>query len=123
MSSIIATVGRRKRAIARVRMQEGKGLLTVNGKTVNDIHPSILQPLELSGLTNKMDISVKVIGGGLTGQMGAIRHGIARASILAKPESRKVIKQAGLLTRDPREKERKKPGLKRARRAPQWAKR
>ena len=119
----IATVGRRKRAVARIRMTDGKGLLVVNEQTIEVLHPKILQPLELSGLVGKVDITVKVLGGGITGQIGAIQHGIARAVIVHKPESKKVIKQAGLLTRDPREKERKKPGLKRARRAPQWAKR
>lgn len=119
----IATVGRRKRAVARIRMQDGKGTLVVNEKPITQLDPTIAQPLELSGLLGKVDITVKVLGGGLTGQLGAIRHGIARAAIIMKPESKKVIKQAGLLTRDPREKERKKPGLKRARRAPQWAKR
>lgn len=119
----IATVGRRKRAVARIRMTEGKGSLIVNEKVIETLHPKILQPLELAGLVGKVDITVKVLGGGLTGQIGAIQHGIARAVIVHKPESKKVIKQAGLLTRDPREKERKKPGLKRARRAPQWAKR
>jgi small subunit ribosomal protein S9 len=119
----IATVGRRKRAVARIRMIDGKGTLVINEKSIEIIHPEILQPLEISGLVGKVDITVKVLGGGITGQIGAIRHGIARAVIILKPESKKVIKQAGLLTRDPREKERKKPGLKRARRAPQWAKR
>lgn len=119
----IATVGRRKRAVARIRMTDGKGLLVVNEQTIEVLHPKILQPLELAGLVGKVDITVKVLGGGITGQIGAIQHGIARAVIVHKPESKKVIKQAGLLTRDPREKERKKPGLKRARRAPQWAKR
>ena len=80
-------------------------------------------PLELVGLTDKVDITVKVVGGGTSGQKQAIAHGIARAIIKYDPETRSTLKKAGLLTRDPREKERKKPGLKRARRAPQWAKR
>ncbi len=122
-SERIATVGRRKRAVARIRMTEGKGSLVVNGQTVESPHSSVLAPLELAGLIGKVDITAKVIGGGVTGQLGAIRHGIARAVITYKPEAKKVLKQAGFLTRDPREKERKKPGLKRARRAPQWAKR
>ena len=120
---MIATVGRRKRAVARIRMHDGKGLLTVNEKAISAPDPIMIQPLELAGLIGKVDITVKVIGGGITGQIGAIRHGIARAVIVLKPEAKKVLKQAGLLTRDPREKERKKPGLKRARRAPQWQKR
>lgn len=122
-SERIATVGRRKRAVARIRMTDGKGLLVVNDKQIDAPDRSILQPLELAGLVGKVDITVKVLGGGLTGQTGAIQHGIARAIIVYKPEAKKVLKQAGMLTRDPREKERKKPGLKRARRAPQWAKR
>ncbi len=122
-TEMIATVGRRKRAVARIRMTDGTGSLIVNEQTVTALDPSVAQPLELAGLLGKVDITAKVIGGGLAGQLGAIRHGIARAVVRMKPESKKVIKQAGLLTRDPREKERKKPGLKRARRAPQWAKR
>ena len=81
------------------------------------------EPLVLTGLTDKVDITVKVVGGGAEGQKQAIRHGIARAVIKYDPETRSVLKKAGLLTRDPREKEHKNPGLKRARRAPQWAKR
>lgn len=122
-TEMIATVGRRKRAVARIRMTDGTGSLIVNEQTVTALDPSVAQPLELAGLLGKVDITAKVVGGGLAGQLGAIRHGIARAVVRMKPESKKVIKQAGLLTRDPREKERKKPGLKRARRAPQWAKR
>ncbi|MBI4023231.1 30S ribosomal protein S9 [Candidatus Berkelbacteria bacterium] len=119
----VATVGRRKRAVARVRLSSGTGKLVVNDRAVTNPHPSILQPLELVGLTSAVDITVKVVGGGTTGQAEAVRHGIARALIVYKPESKTTLKKAGFLTRDPREKERKKPGLKRARRAPQWAKR
>lgn len=118
----IATVGRRKRAVARIRLTVGSGKLTVNQKVI-DSNLLMEEPLVLTGLTGKFDISVKVVGGGVTGQASAVRHGIARALVKHDPETRSVLKKAGLLTRDPREKERKKPGLKRARRAPQWAKR
>lgn len=119
----IATVGRRKRAVARVRLTPGSGTLTVNDRLLSAPDLVMEEPLVLTGLTGKFDITVKVVGGGVSGQAGAIRHGIARAILKHDPETRLVLKKAGLLTRDPREKERKKPGLKRARRAPQWAKR
>lgn len=119
----IATVGRRKRAVARVRLKKGKGSLVINNKQVTDPHPAIVEPLVLTGTEKKVDISIKVVGGGLTGQAEAMRHGIARALVELNHDFKKTLKKAGLLTRDPREKERKKPGLKRARRAPQWAKR
>ncbi|MBI4185572.1 30S ribosomal protein S9 [Candidatus Berkelbacteria bacterium] len=119
----IATVGRRKRAIARIRLTAGKGIVTINDVPATDDFASIYEPLTMAGLTDKVDITVKVLGGGVSGQLGAIRHGIARAAIQFDPESKTTLKKAGFLTRDPREKERKKPGLKRARRAPQWAKR
>ena len=122
-SDRIATVGRRKRAVARVRLVTGKGSLIVNARTITELDTTMHEPLVLTGLTDKVDITVKVVGGGAEGQKQAIRHGIARAVIKYDPETRSVLKKAGLLTRDPREKERKKPGLKRARRAPQWAKR
>ena len=119
----IATVGRRKRAVARVRLSSGTGTLTVNERLIDTRDVVMHAPLELVGLTDKVDITVKVVGGGTSGQKQAIAHGIARAIIKYDPETRSTLKKAGLLTRDPREKERKKPGLKRARRAPQWAKR
>lgn len=120
----IATVGRRKRAVARIRMMVGNGKLTVNEKHLSDAESAVMrEPLILTGLNSAVDITVKVIGGGVTGQAGAVRHGIARALLVHDPATRTALKKAGLLTRDPREKERKKPGLKRARRAPQWAKR
>ncbi len=119
----IATVGRRKRAVARIRLTPGSGRLTINERLVETPDVVMEQPLVLTGLVGKFDITVKVVGGGVTGQAGAIRHGIARALVKHDPATRLVLKKAGLLTRDPREKERKKPGLKRARRAPQWAKR
>src|SRR5690554_677032 len=109
---IIGTVGRRKTAIARIRLQAGKGLVVVNDKEIKDLHPSIKEPLELTGLTKKVDFTVKVIGGGENGQIEAIRHGVARALVKFDPESKKTLKKAGFLTRDPRAKERKKPGLR-----------
>lgn len=121
--AMIATVGRRKRAVARIRLVRGSGKITVNGKELTEIDPRILQPLNLVGLRDKVDVSAKVVGGGVSGQTEAVRHGIARALIQYDTDTKLALKQAGLLTRDPREKERKKPGLKRARRAPQWAKR
>lgn len=120
---IIATVGRRKRAVARVRIKPGSGQLMINNQEVTNINPVIKEVLELTGLATKVDIWVKVYGGGTSGQTGAIRHGIARALVKFDPDTKTTIKKAGFLTRDPREKERKKFGLKRARRAPQWAKR
>ncbi len=121
-ASYIPTVGRRKRAVARVRLSPGSGNIVVNGtERVGD--PIIMQPLTLIGAEKKYDVSVKVIGGGIAGQREAIRHGIARALVKADQANRLALKKAGLLTRDAREKERKKPGLKRARRAPQWQKR
>ena len=123
--------GRRKSAVARVRMYPGSGSIQVNGKEMTEyfggrglLHVIVLQPLELLEKTNQYDIVVKVVGGGTSGQAGAVRHGIARA--LARneeEENRGPLKRAGLLTRDARVKERKKVGLKRARKAPQYTKR
>lgn len=121
--SYIATVGRRKTSIARVRLSDGQGAVVINNKEVKDLHPTIKEPLELTGLAKKVDVSVKVMGGGATGQIEAIRHGVARALVKYSPESKTVLKKAGFLTRDPRAKERKKPGLKGARKSPQWSKR
>lgn len=127
----IQTVGRRKEAVARVRVgtKEADGLtLTVNGRDFKDVFKyvewqnTITSPLTLTGML-KREISVKVGGGGIMGQAEAIRHGISRALSLLDPAVRTTLKKAGFLTRDPRIKERKKPGLKRARRAPQWSKR
>ena len=115
--------GRRKRAVARVFLTAGKGRIVINDKNVETPDDEMISPLTLVGLTDKFDVSVKVQGGGQKGQQGAIRHGIARAIAKFNPELRKALRDAGMLTRDPREKERKKPGLKRARRAPQWQKR
>ncbi len=123
-------VGRRKSAVARVRLYTGTGELLVNGKAGQDyfggreLHQiTILTPLRLTNMADRFLVSVKVVGGGVSGQAGAIRHGIARALVRFDPELRPTLKRAGLLTRDPRVKERKKVGLKRARKAPQYTKR
>ena len=121
--------GRRKESIARVRLTSGKGNITVNGKDLNEYFGSdilkviVNQPFAVTNTVGKYDVVVKVIGGGLTGQAGAVRHGISRALLVANSEYRPVLKSSGLLTRDPRMKERKKYGLKKARKAPQFSKR
>jgi small subunit ribosomal protein S9 len=122
--------GRRKCAVARVRMYPGSGTITVNGKTAPDyfggrpLHQQNIElPLRLTGTADRYDIIVKVVGGGVSGQAGAVRHGIARALVRSDEELRPVLKRAHLLTRDARVKERKKVGLKRARKAPQYTKR
>ena len=122
--------GRRKTAVARVRLLPGNGTVTVNGKTVDDyfggrkLHVMVInQPLVLTNKTGLYNISVKVVGGGTSGQAGAIRHGVARALIQSDETLRGNLKRAGFLTRDSRVKERKKVGLKRARKAPQYTKR
>jgi small subunit ribosomal protein S9 len=121
--------GRRKSSVARVILRPGDGKITINGREFNDYIPSALarldvsQPLVLTANENTFDISVNVNGGGLIGQAGAIRLGITRALLEVNPEYRKILKPAGLITRDPRAKERKKYGLKKARRAPQFSKR
>ena len=121
--------GRRKSSVARVYLRPGKGKITINDREFEDYIPSaairldVLQPLELTENVEKFDILVNVFGGGITGQAGAIRLGITRALMEANPDYRKILKPAGLVTRDPRAKERKKYGLKKARRAPQFSKR
>ena len=122
--------GRRKKAIARVRLiPSGDGSIIINKKTLDEyfgldtLKYIVRQPLELLGVTAKYDVLVNVYGGGFTGQAGAIRHGISRALLEAEPESRTALKKEGFLTRDSRMKERKKYGLKKARRAPQFSKR
>ena len=126
----IWATGRRKKAIARVRIMEGKGQITVNKVSLdeyfagNDILKTIAtQALNLVGALDKYDVFVNVYGGGLSGQAGAIRHGIARALVLVNENYKPEIKAAGFLSRDPRMKERKKYGLKKARKAPQFSKR
>ena len=121
--------GRRKKSIARVRLYPGTGAITVNGKSVDEyfgletLKLIIAQPFGVSETNGKFDVVANVAGGGLSGQAGAIRHGIARALVAADAEYRPALKKAGFLTRDPRMKERKKYGLKAARRAPQFSKR
>ncbi len=122
--------GRRKKAIARVRLiPNGTGKITINKKDINEyfgldtLKLIVRQALELTQTTNKYDVFVNVIGGGLAGQAGAINHGISRALILAEENLRPELKRAGFLTRDSRIKERKKYGLKKARKAPQFSKR
>ncbi|MBQ9997410.1 MAG: 30S ribosomal protein S9, partial [Clostridia bacterium] len=121
--------GRRKKSIARVRLVPGTGVITINKRDIDDyfgletLKLIVRQPLEAIGGNGKFDVIASVTGGGVTGQAGAIRHGIARALLEADAENRPVLKKAGYLTRDPRMKERKKYGLKAARRAPQFSKR
>ena len=121
--------GRRKSAVARVYIKAGKGNITVNKRELDDyfgletLKTIVRQPLVATDTEKKYDINVNVRGGGTTGQAGAIRHGIARALCEADADLRPALKKAGYLTRDPRMKERKKPGLKKARRAPQFSKR
>ena len=121
--------GRRKSSVARVYLRSGKGTITINGRAFEDYIPSaavrldVLQPLELTETTDKFDVVVNVFGGGITGQAGVIRLGITRALMEVNPDYRATLKPAGLVTRDPRAKERKKYGLKKARRAPQFSKR
>ena len=122
-------VGRRKRSVARVRLYPGKGEMVVNGKAVDDYFGrqqdvvAVNAPFKVTKNEGRFNLSVLVHGGGITGQAEAIRHGIARALLLVDPEAKRSLREAGFLTRDPREKERKKPGLKRARKAPQYTKR
>ena len=121
--------GRRKSSVARVRLVPGEGNVTVNDRSLDEyfgletLKVISRQPLVLTQTENKFDVIISVIGGGFTGQAGAIRHGIARALLKADEEFRAALKKAGFLTRDPRMKERKKYGLKKARRAPQFSKR
>ncbi|HWV24862.1 MAG TPA: 30S ribosomal protein S9 [Thermomicrobiales bacterium] len=123
-------VGRRKTSVARVRLYPGSGQIIVNGKPGREyfggrtVHQqAILAPMQMTGTTQKFDVVVTVVGGGVSGQAGAVRHGISRALLRFDDEFRPVLKSAKMLTRDAREKERKKVGLKRARKAPQYTKR
>ena len=121
--------GRRKSSIARVRLVPGTGKITINGKDINEylgietLKVIVKQPLVATNTLEKYDVICKVTGGGYTGQAGAIRHGIARALATSNEEFRPIVKAAGYLTRDSRTKERKKYGLKKARKAPQFSKR
>ncbi len=121
--------GRRKKSVARVRLYPGSGAITINGRDVDDyfgletLKLIVNQPFGITETVGKYDIVANVNGGGISGQAGAIRHGVARALVLADETYKPLLKKAGLLTRDPRMKERKKYGLKGARRAPQFSKR
>ena len=123
-----SAVGRRKKAVARVRLVAGDGKVTINKRDIDNyfgletLKMTVRQPLTLTGTTS-FDVLVNVCGGGVSGQAGALRHGVARALLLVNPDYRPILKKAGFLTRDPRMKERKKYGLKAARRAPQFSKR
>jgi small subunit ribosomal protein S9 len=121
--------GRRKKATARVRLVPGDGNISINERTFEDFFPNktsrliVLQPLELTTMTGRFDVICRVAGGGVTGQAGAIKLGIARALVKANPDIRPQLRRAGFLTRDPRMKERKKYGLHKARKAPHYSKR
>ncbi len=121
--------GRKKHSVARVRVYQGTGKITINGRDIDDyfgldtLKLIVRQPLNLLGLSEQFDIVCTVAGGGVTGQAGAIRHGLSRALLQYNADVRPQLKAAGFLTRDPRMKERKKYGLKAARRAPQFSKR
>ncbi|KKW41630.1 MAG: 30S ribosomal protein S9 [Candidatus Magasanikbacteria bacterium GW2011_GWA2_56_11] len=122
-------VGRRKTAAARVRLMPGKGIITINGRPLEDYFPlsvwqeKVVAPLAVANREKELDVTVRVAGGGVSGQADAVRHGIARALIKWNEDLRPVLRAEGLLTRDQRAKERKKPGLHRARRGHQWRKR
>ncbi len=121
--------GRRKSSVARVFMRAGSGKMTVNGRDVADYFARetdlmvINQPLEATESVDKFDVTITVLGGGTTGQAGAVRHGISRALVVFSEENRSALRQRGLLTRDARKVERKKVGLRKARRRPQFSKR
>jgi small subunit ribosomal protein S9 len=126
---LIQTTGRRKRAVARVRVRPGTGTITINKRALEDYFPNpthrmvLREPLVLTETTETYDVDATIHGGGIAGQAGAMRLGIARALIALDPESRPELKKSGFLTRDSREKESKKYGLKKARKAPQYSKR
>jgi small subunit ribosomal protein S9 len=121
--------GRRKTAVARVRLLPGDGAIAINGKPIEEVFPQLVlqavirQPLRVTETADKFNVIVKVEGGGISGQAGAVRHGIARALVKANEALKPLLRKYGLLTRDSRAKERKKYGLKRARKAPQYTKR
>lgn len=121
--------GRRKTAVARVRLYPGDGTFVINGKPMTELYhrqilrETVLEPLGATGTLNKFNITVRVIGGGVSGQAGAIRHGLSRALLSVDETFKAALRKGGYLTRDPRMKERKKYGLKRARKAPQYTKR
>jgi small subunit ribosomal protein S9 len=129
MSEVVSTIGRRKTAVARLQMRDGSGQITVNKRPYDEYFPtvslqnSLLFPLQAANLQNKFDLNVNTSGGGATGQVGAIRLAIARALVKIDPELRSQLKEKGLLRRDPRMKERKKPGQPGARKRFQFSKR
>ena len=129
VSDVVQSTGRRKRAVARVKLALGQGVITVNGKALDDYfsRPQLLQivrqPLEATQSGSRFDVTVKTEGGGITGQAGAIRHGIARALLAIDESLKEPLRRNGFLTRDPREKESKKYGRKRARKRFQYSKR
>jgi small subunit ribosomal protein S9 len=129
MATRFYATGKRKNAVARVWMQPGKGEIVINGRSFNDYIPRetlkmiIKQPLETTNTSDKFDFKINVYGGGLSGQAGAIRHGIAKALVEYSNDLRPVLKKSGFLTRDPRVVERKKYGKKKARKSPQFSKR
>ncbi|MBI2168357.1 MAG: 30S ribosomal protein S9 [Actinobacteria bacterium] len=126
---LIQTTGRRKESVARVRLRPGTGVIAVNGRAFAEYFPAeshrtiVLEPLRITQTADVYDVDVSVEGGGVSGQAGALRLGIARAIVALDEDQRLPLKRAGLLTRDPREKERRKYGLKKARKAPQYSKR
>lgn len=126
---VVNTIGRRKAAVARIYLREGKGNITINGRDINEYFPAgtlqyvVLQPLNLLGVAGQYDIKANLDGGGISGQAEAMRLAITRALMEINPESRGELKQAGFVTRDPREVERKKPGQPKARKRFQFSKR
>jgi small subunit ribosomal protein S9 len=129
MKPLVQSTGRRKRAVARVRLRDGSGTITINKRPLAEYFPSethqmiVTEPLRLTTTAEVYDVDVTMDGGGVSGQAGALRMGIARALVELDPELRTALKRAGFLTRDAREKESKKYGLKKARKAPQYSKR
>jgi small subunit ribosomal protein S9 len=127
--TLASATGRRKESVCRVQLSAGSGEWSINGRPMEDFFPSaaqrmvVAEPFRLLELEGKYDITAKVTGGGVSGQAGALRHAVSRALIELDPELRPALKKAGLLTRDAREKERRKYGLKKARKAPQYSKR
>lgn len=126
---LVQSTGRRKRAVARVRLRPGEGRILINGRDIEDYFPSpthrslATEPLSVTDTASLYDVDATIVGGGLTGQAGALRLGIARSLEALDGDSREKLKRSGLLTRDPRKKESKKYGLKKARKAPQYSKR
>ncbi len=129
VAPLVQATGRRKRSVARIRIRPGTGQVSVNGRPVDEYFPSrtqrmrLLEPLEVAEAAERYDVDATIHGGGVSGQAGALRLGIARGLVEIDPERRDTLKKGGYLTRDPRKKESKKYGLKKARKAPQYSKR